>query len=86
MPEAAIVLTSAPSARAATASYVSQWLSVLKHSGFQHATERSLWIVGGISVLVLALTPLLPRHGRPEEELVGAKVEAPQSAAMAQHG
>jgi EmrB/QacA subfamily drug resistance transporter len=62
------------------------FFSVLKHSGFQHATERSLWIVGGISLLVLALTPLLPRHGRPEEELVGGveEVEVPRSAVLAE--
>jgi EmrB/QacA subfamily drug resistance transporter len=58
------------------------FFSVLSHSGFQHATERSLWAVAGISLLVLALTPILPRYGRPEEELMGAgpEVEAPRSA------
>jgi EmrB/QacA subfamily drug resistance transporter len=64
------------------------FFSVLHHSGFQHATERSLWIVGGISLLVLALTPLLPLHGRPEEELMGAAEdgEVPASAVLVEHG
>jgi EmrB/QacA subfamily drug resistance transporter len=64
------------------------FFSVLAHSGFQHATERSLWVVAGISLLVLALTPILPRHGRPEEELMGAgpEPEAPRSPVLAEHG
>jgi EmrB/QacA subfamily drug resistance transporter len=64
------------------------FFSALGHSGFQHATERSLWVVGGIAVLVLALTPVLPRHGRPEEELIGADVDAeiPRSTVLAEHG
>jgi hypothetical protein len=64
------------------------FFSVLGHSGFQHATERSLWVVAGISILVLALTPLLPRHGRPEEELMGMAedVEIPAKAVLAEHG
>jgi EmrB/QacA subfamily drug resistance transporter len=64
------------------------FFSVLSRSGFQHATERSLWVVAGIALLVLALTPVLPRHGRPEEELLGAgdDVEVPASAVLAEHG
>jgi EmrB/QacA subfamily drug resistance transporter len=60
------------------------FFSVLKHSGFQHATERSLWVVAGLSVLLLALTPVLPKHGRPEEELIGGgeEVGAPRSAVL----
>jgi EmrB/QacA subfamily drug resistance transporter len=60
------------------------FFSVLGHHGFQLATERSLWVVAGISVLVLALTPILPRHGRPEEELMGGpqEMEAPRSAVL----
>ncbi len=53
------------------------FFSVLSHSGFQNATERSLWVVAGISLLVLVLTPLLPKHGRPEEELLGAGDDSP---------
>ncbi|HEX6460373.1 MAG TPA: MFS transporter [Thermoleophilaceae bacterium] len=53
------------------------FFSVLSHSGFQRATERSLWVVAGISLLVLALTPILPRHGRPEEDLLGAGDDGP---------
>jgi EmrB/QacA subfamily drug resistance transporter len=62
------------------------FFSVLKHSGFQVATERSLWAVAGIAVLVLVLTPVLPKHGRPEEELMGAgdDVEVPRSAVLAE--
>jgi EmrB/QacA subfamily drug resistance transporter len=61
------------------------FFSVLGRSGFQHATERSLWVVAGIAVLVLVLTPVLPRHGRPEEELMGAgdDVEVPHPAVLA---
>jgi EmrB/QacA subfamily drug resistance transporter len=64
------------------------FFSVLGHSSFQHATERSLWVVSGISLLVLVLSPLLPRHGRPEEELLGAgeDVEVPASAVLAERG
>ncbi len=62
------------------------FFSVLSHHGFQVATERSLWVVGGIAVLVLALTPMLPLHGRPEEELMGAgtDLEVPRSAVLAE--
>jgi MFS family permease len=64
------------------------FFSVLGQHGFQVATERSLWVVAGISVLVLVLTPLMPLHGRSEEEMLAAgdDVEVPRSAAMAEHG
>jgi EmrB/QacA subfamily drug resistance transporter len=64
------------------------FFSVLDRHGFQAATERSLWVVAGISVLVLVLTPLMPLHGRSEEEMLAAAddVEVPRSAAMAEHG
>jgi MFS family permease len=62
------------------------FFSVLNQHGFRMATERSLWVVGGIAVLVLALTPMLPLHGRSEEELMGAADdgEVPRSAALAE--
>lgn len=64
------------------------FFSALSHSGFQRATERSLWVVAGISLLVLVLTPILPRHGRPEEELMtaGPEPEAPRSAVAIERG
>lgn len=64
------------------------FFSVLSRSGFQHATERSLWVVAGISLLVLVLTPFLPRHGRPEEELLGAgdDMPVPREAVLAERG
>jgi EmrB/QacA subfamily drug resistance transporter len=62
------------------------FFSVVGHRGFQVATERSLWVVGGIAVLVLALTPMLPLHGRSEEELMGAADDGqvPPSAVLAE--
>jgi len=34
-------------------------------------------VVAGIALLILVLTPILPRHGRPEEELMAAGDETP---------
>ncbi|HEY2602351.1 MAG TPA: MFS transporter [Thermoleophilaceae bacterium] len=60
------------------------FFSALGHDGFRLATEHSLWVVAAIALLVLALTPLLPLHGRPEEELMGGgeEVEVPRSAVL----
>ena len=43
------------------------FFSVLGHAGFAAALRRTLWWEVGVMVLVLALTPLLPRAARPSE-------------------
>jgi EmrB/QacA subfamily drug resistance transporter len=55
------------------------FFSVLESHGFVVALQRTLWLDVGLMVLVLALTPMLPRKAREHEVLAAADV-SPQPA------
>jgi EmrB/QacA subfamily drug resistance transporter len=61
------------------------FFSVVTNHGFVVAMQRTLWVEVGLVVVVLALSPFLPRHARPEEFGAPAKeAEAPSAEARAQ--
>jgi hypothetical protein len=56
------------------------FFSVLDDHGFVVALQRTLWLDVGLMVLVLALTPMLPRKAREHELPAGGAELSPQPA------
>lgn len=56
------------------------FFTVLRHHGFAPALTRILWCQVGALALTLALSPLLPLQGRPEDAMLADPGSPPQAA------